>query len=106
MGWCRGQLSEGIDFANEQARLVIVIGYPNPAWRAPEVVLKKQFLDSQRNSHFTGDQWYEQQAPRAVNQAVGRVIRHRYDYGAIVLMDHRYLVQPKTTSNLSGWLQP
>ena len=36
-----------------------------------------------------GQEWYRQQASRAVNQAVGRVIRHRKDYGAILLCDER-----------------
>ncbi len=36
---------------------------------------------------LSGEQWYMQSAMRAVNQAMGRVIRHRYDYGAIILAD-------------------
>ncbi|RZR98730.1 hypothetical protein BHM03_00028156 [Ensete ventricosum] len=40
---------------------------------------------------LTGEEWYVQQAARAVNQAVGRVIRHSLDYGAIVFCDERYL---------------
>lgn len=40
---------------------------------------------------LTGEEWYVQQASRAVNQAVGRVIRHREDYGAIILCDERYV---------------
>lgn len=39
---------------------------------------------------MTGEDWYTQQASRAVNQAVGRVIRHRHDYGAIIFCDERY----------------
>ena len=39
-----------------------------------------------------GEEWYKQQASRAVNQAVGRVIRHRMDYGAIILCDERLVV--------------
>lgn len=38
---------------------------------------------------LTGEEWYVQQAARAVNQAVGRVIRHRHDYGAIIYCDER-----------------
>lgn len=40
---------------------------------------------------LTGEEWYSQQASRAVNQAVGRVIRHRHDYGAIIFCDERLL---------------
>lgn len=40
---------------------------------------------------LTGEEWYVQQASRAVNQAVGRVIRHRNDYGAIILCDERFV---------------
>lgn len=40
---------------------------------------------------LTGEEWYTQQASRAVNQAVGRVIRHRHDYGAIIFCDERWL---------------
>jgi hypothetical protein len=39
-----------------------------------------------------GEEWYVQQASRAVNQAVGRVIRHRNDYGAIILCDERFVL--------------
>ena len=39
---------------------------------------------------LSGSDWYKQQASRAVNQAVGRVIRHKHDYGAILLCDDRY----------------
>lgn len=41
---------------------------------------------------ISGEAWYMQQAARSVNQAVGRVIRHRYDYGAILLCDERFKV--------------
>lgn len=39
---------------------------------------------------LTGEEWYSQQAARAVNQAIGRVIRHRHDYGAIIFCDERF----------------
>lgn len=39
---------------------------------------------------LSGSDWYCQQAMRAVNQAIGRVIRHRTDFGAIILCDERF----------------
>jgi hypothetical protein len=40
---------------------------------------------------FTGEMWYKQSASRAVNQCLGRVIRHCKDWGAIFLFDERLL---------------
>ena len=34
-----------------------------------------------------GDMWYRLEAFRAINQAVGRVIRHKDDFGAIIFLD-------------------
>jgi regulator of telomere elongation helicase 1 len=41
-------MSEGIDFANEYGRAVIITGLPYPPYKDPRVVLKKQFLDDSR----------------------------------------------------------
>ncbi|VDM80540.1 unnamed protein product [Strongylus vulgaris] len=42
---------------------------------------------------LTGDQWYVSQAYRALNQALGRCLRHRNDWGALVLVDERLTAQ-------------
>lgn len=39
---------------------------------------------------LTGNDWYNLQATRAVNQAIGRIIRHKNDFGAIILCDERF----------------
>lgn len=49
------------------------------------------FCQTIKSEVLTGEDWYSQQASRAVNQAVGRVIRHRHDYGAIIFCDERFL---------------
>jgi Rad3-related DNA helicase len=65
--------------------------------RAAQVTLKRQFMDEAQRRHrdgpvptISGEEWYVQSAMRAVNQAVGRVIRHKDDYGAIIFADQRF----------------
>lgn len=68
-------------------------------------MLKKQYLQNQTGPHtITGQEWYNQQASRAVNQALGRVIRHRADFGAVLLCDERF-GNAGTLSQLSKWLR-
>lgn len=50
---CRGSYSEGYDFADHEARCVILIGIPNIHPFDPSVVLQKHFLDRQ-NGTLTG----------------------------------------------------
>uniref|UniRef100_UPI00398E9560 regulator of telomere elongation helicase 1 isoform X2 n=1 Tax=Pristiophorus japonicus TaxID=55135 RepID=UPI00398E9560 len=108
---CRGKASEGLDFADMNGRGVIVTGLPFPPRMDPRVVLKMQFLDEMRVKcvgnvrHLSGQEWYRQQASRAVNQAIGRVIRHRNDYGAIFLCDHRFM-GAEVRSQLPLWVRP
>ncbi|CAK4151876.1 unnamed protein product [Aphanomyces euteiches] len=106
---CRGKVSEGIDFSNENGRAVVITGLPFPPTKDPKIVLKKTFLDNlvtpPGEMKLSGNQWYVQQASRAVNQAVGRVIRHRHDFGAIILLDERFAFHQQKGS-LSKWLQP
>ncbi|KAJ0755472.1 putative DNA helicase [Helianthus annuus] len=108
---CRGKVSEGLDFADQAGRAVIVTGIPFALWNDPKVRLKREFLDEQARSQrtgskvLTGDEWYSQQASRAVNQAVGRVIRHRHDHGAIIFCDERF-AKPNHQSQISLWIQP
>ncbi len=46
MGVCRGKLSEGLDFSDDTARMVIVIGIPYPQVNDPKVILKQNYLDA------------------------------------------------------------
>ncbi|CAN6455799.1 unnamed protein product [Victoria cruziana] len=108
---CRGKVSEGLDFADNAGRAVIITGIPYAMRSDPKVRLKREYLDSQASSQkkdakvLTGDEWYDQQAARAVNQAIGRVIRHRHDYGAIIFCDERFS-QYNRQCQLPLWLRP
>uniref|UniRef100_A0A2K6M0J9 Regulator of telomere elongation helicase 1 n=1 Tax=Rhinopithecus bieti TaxID=61621 RepID=A0A2K6M0J9_RHIBE len=108
---CRGKASEGLDFSDTNGRGVIVTGLPYPPRMDPRVVLKMQFLDEMRGQggaggqFLSGQEWYRQQASRAVNQAIGRVIRHRQDYGAVFLCDHRFAFAD-ARAQLPSWVRP
>jgi Fanconi anemia group J protein len=102
----RGKVSEGIDFADANARGVVVVGVPYPNVKDKRVELKRQYNnEGVSRGLLSGDQWYSQQAFRALNQAVGRCLRHRNDHGAILLADERYL-RDDMTRHLPKWLRP
>ncbi|KAF3355798.1 hypothetical protein VdG1_06847 [Verticillium dahliae VDG1] len=48
--------------------------------------------------------FYENACMRAVNQSIGRAIRHRGDYAAIILCDRRYGTE-RIKGKLPGWIQ-
>ena len=72
MAVCRGRISEGLDFSDNAARAVIIIGIPYPKLIDPKIILKKEYLDqkqqnSLREAHKTlekkptvlnGKDWY------------------------------------------------
>ena len=110
MGVCRGRISEGLDFSDKAARCVIVVGIPYPQVTDPKIILKRDYLDNLKSlekdslESLSGSKWYNQQATRAVNQAIGRVIRHVQDYGSILLVDERYAYN-SNKSQVSKWLR-
>jgi len=94
----RGRASEGLDFSDNYARAVIAVGIPFP--NVKDVKVKRKFFFSnerfsnifltkvdlkrkynnalcKKKNLLNGDEWYEIQAYRAVNQALGRCIRHK-----------------------------
>ncbi|MFT7804710.1 regulator of telomere elongation helicase 1 isoform X3 [Arapaima gigas] len=108
---CRGKASEGLDFADTFGRGVVITGLPFPPRMDPRVILKMQYLDEMCGKatkgikYLSGQEWYRQQASRAVNQAIGRVIRHREDYGAIFLCDYRFK-SSDARAQLPSWVRP
>uniref|UniRef100_A0A674HPB5 DNA 5'-3' helicase n=1 Tax=Taeniopygia guttata TaxID=59729 RepID=A0A674HPB5_TAEGU len=105
---CRGKVSEGLDFCDENARAVVTIGIPFPNVKDLQVELKRKYNDQHKSTRglLSGSQWYEIQAYRALNQALGRCIRHRNDWGALILVDDRFKKNPnKYITGLSKWIR-
>ena len=103
----RGKVSEGINFTDAYARAVLIVGIPYPNTKDTLVQLKREYQDyvSRSNSVcIDGKTWYTQQAFRAINQAVGRCLRHRRDYGAIFLCDYRF-AHSSSTNKMSKWIR-
>ena len=104
---CRGKVSEGLDFADNNARAVVCVGIPFPNVKDTQVELKRQYNDKRAATSriLNGAEWYEIQAFRALNQALGRCIRHRNDWGAILLVDDRFGKIPRYVGGLSKWVR-
>ncbi|XP_065826996.1 regulator of telomere elongation helicase 1-like [Oscarella lobularis] len=108
----RGKAAEGLDFADRYGRAVAITGLPFLPKTDPKVTLKMLYLNEcvrealiPPKEALTGNAWYCQQALRAVNQAIGRVIRHRSDFGAILFCDSRFSARD-VQSQLPKWIRP
>jgi chromosome transmission fidelity protein 1 len=128
-----GKLSEGINFSDELARCVVVVGLPYPDVRDPVLQEKMHYVstveadaahgrgtDRLVSSEGTGAgsglvgpasgahsaagrRLCESMCMKAVNQSIGRAIRHSADYACVVLLDRRYL-QDQLRAQLPGWI--
>lgn len=107
-----GKMSEGINFADKLGRAVVVVGLPFPnvqsaQWKAKLEYIEKSRLDqggSLEEAKAAGREFYENACMRAVNQSIGRAIRHQKDFATIVLMDRRYRTE-RISSKLPGWIK-
>jgi chromosome transmission fidelity protein 1 len=96
-----GRLSEGINFSDNLARCVAIVGMPYPDRNDP--VLKEKLRYSESIHPGSGKFLYDSLCMRAVNQSIGRSIRHLNDYASIVLLDARYS-QTKIIELLPNWI--
>ncbi|VDK83061.1 unnamed protein product [Onchocerca ochengi] len=99
-----GKLSEGINFSDELGRTVVVVGLPY--MNSEDIIMKEKlkFMQSEFGPK-SGVEYYEAKCMHAINQSVGRVIRHRNDYAAIVFIDLRYKNR-RIVKDLPSWIQP
>ncbi|KAI1207506.1 DNA repair helicase [Annulohypoxylon truncatum] len=121
-----GKMSEGINFSDRLGRCVVVVGLPYPNIHSPDWKARIEYIESTtlaRLKAAAGDpnasapraedvaaakqaarDFYENACMRAVNQSIGRAIRHRNDYAAIVLVDRRFGTD-RIKGKLPGWIR-
>jgi hypothetical protein len=98
---------------------MVGLPYPNP--RDPVLVEKMKYISTKAAASASSSsssssssprrstpalsarQYYENACMRAVNQSIGRSIRHAGDYATILLVDNRYM-RPEITSKLPRWI--
>lgn len=117
---CKGKISEGLDFGDANARAVLIVGVPFPNLKDMKVSLKMEYNTQKKKSNtsiLSGDEWYNLQAFRAVNQglsllttclihiSLGTVYSsQRRLWSTLILIDARYSSKEKS-QKLSKWVR-
>lgn len=115
-----GKLSEGINFSDQLGRAVVAVGLPFPNANGAEWKAKIQHVEQTKHATAmaqgksdqdakdlgvaAGRDFYENACMRAVNQCIGRAIRHKNDYAAILLVDSRFATD-RIEKKLPGWIR-
>ncbi|CAH2068022.1 unnamed protein product, partial [Thlaspi arvense] len=132
-----GKVSEGINFSDGMCRCVVMVGLPYPSPSDIELLERIKHIEGLGDSgclalvddsYYSGDveegfgvlrsckrrgkEYYENLCMKAVNQSIGRAIRHVKDYAAILLVDARYsndpskrTSHPHPSSKLPKWIK-
>ncbi|KAJ8560064.1 hypothetical protein K7X08_004122 [Anisodus acutangulus] len=134
-----GKVSEGINFSDGMGRCIVMVGLPYPSPADIELMERIKHIEGfdtsigkntkfqAERSWYSGDakgglhilksckhrgkQYYENLCMKAVNQSIGRAIRHINDYAAILLVDTRYTFDPSerssshSTNKLPQWIK-
>ncbi|XP_054574752.1 ATP-dependent DNA helicase DDX11 [Eptesicus fuscus] len=103
-----GKMSEGINFSDDLGRCVVMVGLPYPNIKSPELQEKMAYLDQTLprtpGQAPPGKALVENLCMKAVNQSIGRAIRHQKDFASIVLLDQRY-ARPPILAKLPAWIR-
>ncbi|KHJ30581.1 putative atp-dependent rna helicase chl1 [Erysiphe necator] len=129
-----GKMSEGINFSDALGRCVVIIGLPFPNINSAEWKAKIEYIENSHKKQLHAQsskskntiekgipntekvesktktakdvsrEYYENACMRAVNQSIGRAIRHKDDYAAIVMIDKRFR-NNKIRNKLPGWIK-
>ncbi|KAF9219229.1 DNA repair helicase [Gyrodon lividus] len=107
------KLSEGLNFSDDLARAVVVIGLPFANKNSPELQERMRYVNEFEaklgNKRHPGvkdaaSELYENMCMNAVNQSIGRAIRHRMDWASLILIDRRYS-SASIQSKLPSWIK-
>ncbi|THH27828.1 hypothetical protein EUX98_g6366 [Antrodiella citrinella] len=106
------KLSEGLNFTDDLARAVLVVGLPFANLASPELRERMSYVNRQEQSRSlkrapgvkdAATELYENMCMNAVNQSIGRAIRHRGDWASLILIDGRYST-PRIRQKLPKWI--
>jgi len=98
-----GKMSEGINFSDDLGRCVVMVGLPYANIGSPELKEKMAYLEREQGQG-KGRFYYENLCMKAVNQSIGRAIRHKNDYSVILLLDQRYCSRKDIQQALPRWI--
>lgn len=107
-----GKMSEGINFSDDLARAVVMIGLPYPNVKSGDLIARSNYIEQKTlqaggtstEAKKRSQEMYQNICMKAVNQSVGRAIRNIDDYAVIYLIDSRYRT-PRVQTKLSRWIQ-
>ncbi|RXK42015.1 chromosome transmission fidelity protein 1 [Tremella mesenterica] len=100
-----GKLSEGINFSDKLGRCVIMVGLPFANIASVELSERMKYVSGLPGAGpDASKELYENLCMRAVNQSIGRAIRHANDYACILLVDKRYASQ-RIRRKLPKWIR-
>ncbi|KAH9833515.1 DNA repair helicase [Rhodofomes roseus] len=111
------KLSEGLNFTDDLARAVVIIGLPYANLASPELQERMKYVNRLQEQlakanaparpangrKDAANELYENMCMNAVNQSIGRAIRHRNDWAALILVDCRY-GSPRIREKLPQWI--
>ncbi|EST05055.1 ATP-dependent helicase, C-terminal [Kalmanozyma brasiliensis GHG001] len=111
------KLSEGINFSDDLARGVVMVGMPFANMHSPELAERMKYVRELAAKHDisgrgsapgkaidAGHELYTNLCMKAVNQSIGRAVRHQNDYAALILLDRRY-ARHEIKQRLPGWIR-
>ncbi|EPE04373.1 dna repair helicase [Ophiostoma piceae UAMH 11346] len=123
-----GKMSEGINFADRLGRCVVIVGLPFPNLHSADWKARMEYIEASAAAAVDSSldaassstpsttlkstaaakeasrEYYENACMRAVNQSIGRAIRHQNDYASIILLDRRF-GSDRIRSKLPGWIR-